>query len=102
MQLAKVLGTATASIAHRSFSGQKLLIVQPMDARGQPDGDPQIAVDAGQLGASAGQQVLISSDGKGTVEMVGDANTPIRWCVIGLQDCPTEPPQPPRTGADRA
>jgi len=49
-----------------------------------PDGDPQLAIDA--LGAGRGEQVMISSDGKATRELLGVEATPVRWSVIGIKD----------------
>jgi ethanolamine utilization protein EutN len=85
MQLAVVVGTATATAKHPSMAGWKLLIVQPYGVDGQtPDGEPVIAVDA--LGAGAGSRVLISSDGKSIRSLLKNDNTPVRWSVICLED----------------
>jgi ethanolamine utilization protein EutN len=85
MQVGTVLGTATATVKHPSLVGWKMLVVQPYGADGaKPDGDPIIAVDA--LGAGKGQRVIISSDGKGTRELLGSETTPVRWSVVGIQD----------------
>ena len=45
MQLAQVLGHATSTIKHPTLNGWRMLIVQPLDAREQPDGVPIIALD---------------------------------------------------------
>ena len=79
-----VEGTATATIRHPSMAGWKLLIVQPLDVAGAPDGEPVLAID--RLGAGHGTKVVISNDGRGTREMVGDPKSPVRWSVIGLVD----------------
>lgn len=85
MQLARVVGTATSTIKHPTMNGWKLLIVQMLQADGRsPDGDPVISIDS--LGAAVGQTVIITSDGKGTSELMGSDNTPVRWSVLGIQD----------------
>jgi ethanolamine utilization protein EutN len=85
MQEARVVGTATATVRHPSLAGWKLLVVQPYLADGvTPDGDPLLAIDA--QGAGRGDRVMISSDGRGTRELVGDEKTPIRWSVLGICD----------------
>jgi ethanolamine utilization protein EutN len=85
MQLARVVGTATSTIKHPSMNGWKLLIVQMLAADGKsPGGDPVISIDS--LGAGPGQTVLITSDGKGTRELMQSDNTPVRWSVMGIQD----------------
>jgi ethanolamine utilization protein EutN len=85
MQAGTVVGTANATVKHRSLSGWKMLVVQFYGADGRtPDGDPVIAVDA--LGAGIGERVLLSSDGKGTRALLKNNNTPVRWSVIGIED----------------
>lgn len=85
MQLARVIGTATSTIKHSTMHGWKLLIVQMLQADDQsPDGDPVITIDS--LGAAVGQTVIITSDGKGTRELMKSNNTPVRWSVLGIAD----------------
>ena len=85
MLTGRVIGTATATVKHPSMEGWKLLLVQPIAADGRsPDGDPVLAVDS--LGAGAGESVILSSDGRGTRELLGDTTTPVRWSVIGIPD----------------
>jgi microcompartment protein CcmK/EutM len=85
VQTGRVIGTATATVRHPSMQGWKLLIVQPYGPDGRtPDGDPVLAVDA--LGAGAGEIVIVSSDGKGTQQLLKSQTTPVRWSVIGICD----------------
>lgn len=84
MFIGMVEGNAVSTIKHRSMHGWKLLVVQPQDWQGKPDGDPLLAVD--MLGAGRGVRVLISNDGEGAREMVGDTNSPVRWAVVGILD----------------
>ena len=79
-----VEGRAVSTIKHRSMAGWKLLVVQPLDLGGRPDGDPVLAID--MIGAGRGSKVVISNDGKGAREMVGDDNSPVRWTVLGIVD----------------
>jgi len=85
MQLAYVLGTATATIKHPSMKGRKLLLVQPRLADGRtPDGDPLLAVDG--VGAGRGETVIITSDGRGARELLQTEVTPVRWTIIVIRD----------------
>ncbi len=84
MLVGVVEGIAISTIKHRSMRSWKLLVVQPLDVQGAPDGDPLLTID--RLGAGHGTKVLISNDGKGTREMVGDNNSPVRWMVVGIID----------------
>jgi len=84
MQLGKVIGHATATIKHASLDSWRLLLVQPLDAVSQPDGDPLLVLDS--LGARAGDTVVLTSDGKGARELVAAPNSPARWFVAGIAD----------------
>ncbi|MBC7816316.1 MAG: EutN/CcmL family microcompartment protein [Planctomycetaceae bacterium] len=84
MQLGKVIGHATSTVKHPSMNGWKLLVVQTLDAKGGADGEPVLVVD--NLGAGAGQRVMITSDGKAVSQMLGDDKSPVRWAVIGIAD----------------
>jgi ethanolamine utilization protein EutN len=84
MQLAKVVGRATATVKHETLAGWRLLLVQPLDASGKADGDPQLAID--NLGSRGGDTVMLTTDGAAVRDLVKKENTPIRWAVIGIPD----------------
>ena len=84
MLIGMVEGSAVSTVKHRSMEGWKLLIVQPLTEQGAPQGDPLLAID--NLGAGVGVKVVITTDGKGAREMVGDNTSPVRWSVMGLLD----------------
>ena len=84
MQLARVIGHATSTVKHPSLQGWRMVVVQPVDARSEPDGVPIITIDP--LGSGRGDRVIISSDGKANRELVGAENSPVRWAIIGLAD----------------
>lgn len=83
MQIGLVLGTATATIKHATFQGERMLIVQPETTAGGPDGEPVLAFD--RLGARRGDRVILTSDGLFLQEMIG-RDTPGRWSILGLAD----------------
>ena len=85
MLLGRVIGSATATVRHPSMLGWKLLIVQPLSPDGHhADGDPVLCVDS--LSAGAGETVIITSDGRGTRELLQADNTPVRWSNLGIAD----------------
>jgi ethanolamine utilization protein EutN len=84
MQLGKVVGRATATVKHETLAGWRMLLVQPLDAAGNADGDPQLAID--NLGSSRSDVVMLTTDGAAVRDIVGKENTPIRWAVIGIAD----------------
>jgi ethanolamine utilization protein EutN len=84
MQLARVIGNATATVRHASLAGFRFVLVQPMDSQRQPDGDPLLAID--RFAPAKGQIVLIGSDGRNAREYVGCEKTPARWYIAGIVD----------------
>jgi ethanolamine utilization protein EutN len=85
MHLARILGTATATVKHPSLAGTRLLVVQPLMAdRNSPDGDPQLAIDT--VAAGIGDTVVITSDGRLLREILKCDATPARWSTIALLD----------------
>jgi ethanolamine utilization protein EutN len=84
MLLARVEGNIVATRKHPSFEGWRLVICQPINSAGEPEGSPQAAIDA--HGAGMHQQVVISSDGSAARAAVKDPKSPARWMVIGIVD----------------
>ncbi len=84
MRLARVEGNVVATRKHPSLEGWRLVICQPIGANGDPEGSPQVAIDA--HGAGLHQQVIISSDGLSSRKAVGDDRSPVRWLVAGIVD----------------
>jgi ethanolamine utilization protein EutN len=85
MFVGRVMGNATATVKHPSMEGWKLLLVMALQADGKTiEGDPILVVDS--IGAGRGETVIITSDGIGAREMLGNINTPVRWSVLGIRD----------------
>jgi microcompartment protein CcmK/EutM len=84
MLLARVEGNVVATRKHPSLEGWRLVICQPVSQAGEPEGVPQVAIDA--HGAGLHQRVVISSDGLATRKAVGDDKSPARWMVVGVVD----------------
>jgi len=83
MQLGRVVGTATATVKHPTFQGERLLVVQLETPERRPDGEPILVFD--RLGGGHGDLVLVTNDGRALQEILGPT-TPGRWSVIGLPD----------------
>jgi len=84
MILARVEGSVTATRKHPSFEGWRLVVCQPIDNAGTPEGVPQVAIDA--HGAGMHQRVVISSDGAAARKAVGDPLSPARWMIVAIVD----------------
>lgn len=83
MVLGRVVGKAISTAKHRSLGGARMLVVEPIQAMSL---DPVLALD--ELGARAGDIVVMSNDGKFAREMVNDMQSPARWWVMGIIDDP--------------
>ena len=85
MYYGRVVGSATATVKHPSMEGFKLLLVMALQADGRSiEGDPILVIDT--LGAGKGERVMVTSDGIGARELVGDNTSPVRWTVLGIPD----------------
>lgn len=84
MQLATIIGHATATVKHPSLSGWRILVAQPLDAQDGPDDFPILVVD--HLGAGRGDRVMFTSDGSAVRELLGANDSPVRYAVIGIVD----------------
>jgi ethanolamine utilization protein EutN len=83
MQLARVIGTATATVKHPTLQGERMLVVELETAGGRPDGEPILAFD--RLGARRGDLIIVTNDGRALQELLGKT-TPARWSVLGVPD----------------
>ena len=84
MFLARIEGNVVATRKHPSLEGWRLLICQPINSSGEPEGVPQIAIDP--HGAGMHQRVIISSDGAAARKTVGDERSPVRWMISAIVD----------------
>lgn len=84
MQLATIVGHATATVKHPSMSGWKLLVAQPLTVDDKPDGEPILVID--NLGAGMKDRVIVCNDGAGARRLMGHENSPVRWFVMGICD----------------
>jgi len=85
MNLCRVLGTVVATEKHPSFHARKILVVQPVDERLQPQGKSFLAID-NSSSAGKGDVVLVLNEGTGTRQVLGDKQAPIRSLVMGVVD----------------
>ena len=86
MLLARVEGNVVASRKHPSFEGWRLIICQPINGAGAPEGVPVVAIDA--HGAALHQRVIVSSDGLAARLAVKNNKSPVRMMIIGIVDEP--------------
>ena len=83
MLIAKVIGSAVASVKLDALKSSKLLVVSPADGNGIVNGAPFLAVDL--VGAGTGELVVVSQGS--SARMAAGANTsPVDAAIIGILD----------------
>lgn len=83
MQLARVLGTVVATIKHESLVGVRLLLIQPQNDVGTPDGDPIVAADPLQAGPG---ELVEWVTGREAALTLPDTYSPVDAAVIRIID----------------
>jgi len=90
MRMCRVIGNVVATEKHPAYHGQKLMVVQPLDADGNDAGSSFLAVDRVQAGP--GDRVLVMSEGNGVRQLMDmGSQVPIRSLIVGFideLDCP--------------
>jgi ethanolamine utilization protein EutN len=83
MLIAKVIGSAVASVKLDALKSSKLLVVSPADGHGDVNGAPFLAMDL--VGAGTGELVVVSQGS--SARMAAGANTsPVDAAIIGILD----------------
>ena len=83
MIIAKVMGTAVASVKHAALSSTKLLIICPASIDGDTSGDPFLAVDL--VGSGQGELVIVSQ-GSSARLATDYKNSPVDAAIVGILD----------------
>ena len=83
-----ILGRVTASVVatqkNYKLEGRKLLLVQPLDLKGEARGTAVLAVDG--VGAGEGERVLVVQEGKSASMVSGRSESPLDAAVIAVVD----------------
>jgi len=83
MILGRVVGRVVSTIKNDTLTGQRLLIVQPLDRHGQPKGKPVIALDS--VGAGAGETVYWCKGKEASFPFL-PAEVPTETTIVGIVD----------------
>lgn len=84
MKIGRVVGNVVSTINVRDLEDRTLLLVDLVGPDSRPSGGYQIAVD--NVGAGAGETVLLLDEGNGARQVLGAPGAPIRTVVIGIVD----------------
>ena len=83
MVIAKVVGSAVATLKHELLKTSKLLLVCQADAQGNVSGEPFLALDL--VGAGEGELVVVSLGSSARVA-TGHNASPVDAAIIGILD----------------
>ncbi len=84
MKIGRVVGNVVSTINTPHFEDRTLLLVDLIGPDGGEAGGYQIAVD--NIGAGAGETVLLLDEGNGARQVLQAPGAPIRTVVIGIVD----------------
>jgi len=84
MLIARVIGQVVSTAKHETFSGFKMLLVQPVTPAGEPVGDEMMAVDS--VGAGPGERVLVVVEGRSAGQAVRMKQVPLDAAIVGIVD----------------
>jgi ethanolamine utilization protein EutN len=83
MYLGRVIGTCVASRKAEGLEGQKLLVVQPLDPQGRPNGPVEVAVDTVQAGH--GDHVYLVGSREAALALT-PSFVPVDAAIVGIVD----------------
>ena len=82
--IGRVVGNLVATQKNAKLEGSKLLLVQPLDLKGEPKGQTVIAIDG--VDAGIGDKVLLIQDGRSAQLVLGRGVAAVDAAVIGVVD----------------
>lgn len=84
MLICRVTGEIVSTVKNPQLYGHKLLIVQPLDLKGEPVGSTLISVD--KVDAGVGDLVLVNKEGGSARILLEDEKVPVQAVVVGVID----------------
>ena len=84
MILGKVIGNVVSTIKLPVYQGYKILIVQPVNDKKEPQGESVLALDTVQAGV--GDTVLVIDEGNSSRLIMNNSTAPVRTMIVGIVD----------------
>ena len=84
MILGKVIGNVVSTIKLPIYQGYKILIVQPVNNKEEPQGESILALDTVQAGV--GDTVLVIDEGNSSRLIMNNPTAPVRTMIVGIVD----------------
>ncbi|HBF88552.1 MAG TPA: hypothetical protein DDX39_07915 [Bacteroidales bacterium] len=85
MILGKVIGNVVSTIKEKGYESKKIMIVQPIDPKGNPKGKSLLAIDAVQAGL--GDTVLVIEEGGSARAVINELESlTVKSVIAGIVD----------------
>ena len=84
MILGKVIGNVVSTIKLPVYQGYKILVVQPVNDKEEPQGESVLALDTVQAGV--GDTVLVIDEGNSSRLIMNNSTAPVRTMIVGIVD----------------
>ncbi len=84
MILGKIIGNVVSTIKLPVYQGYKILIVQPVNDKEEPQGESVLALDTVQAGVGA--TVLVIDEGNSSRLIMNNSTAPVRTMIVGIVD----------------
>ncbi len=97
MILAKVIGSLVSTVKHDSYQSRKIMLVKPINPDGKLKSGITVAVDT--VGCGVGETVLVASEGRSAMEIMGlSKRIPIRSIITAIVERVDFKPVDPNNG----
>ncbi len=84
MKLCRVMGNVVATQKEPTYTGHKVMIVQPVDEEGNDISTSFLSMDT--VSAGPGDLVLVEQEGNAARQLLGTKDDPFHSVIVGIVD----------------